>query len=143
MIFIGRETLVDLLVLDMIEFDVILGMDWLSSYHTVLDCFAKIVTLALSGVPRIAWKGTLHSGPKRVISYIQTRKLVERGCLSYLAHIHDTSVILSPSLDSVCVIRELWMCSLRTYLVYLLIEILISVLMLSQSPSPFPFLLIG
>lgn len=33
----------------MINFDVILGMDWLASYYVVLDCFAKIVTLAQSG----------------------------------------------------------------------------------------------
>ncbi|KAF3665242.1 ATP-dependent (S)-NAD(P)H-hydrate dehydratase [Capsicum annuum] len=71
-----------------------------------LDCFAKTVTLALSGVPRLAWKGALHSGPKRIISYVQARKLVERGCLSYLAHICDTSVVLPPSLDSVRVVRE-------------------------------------
>ena len=32
------ETSVDLLLLDMVDFDVILGMDWLSPYHAILDC---------------------------------------------------------------------------------------------------------
>ena len=32
---IGYDTHVDLKVVDMIDFDVILGMDWLSSYHTI------------------------------------------------------------------------------------------------------------
>ncbi|PHT86434.1 hypothetical protein T459_08540 [Capsicum annuum] len=31
--------------LDMIDFDVILGMDWLDTYHAVLDYFVKTVTL--------------------------------------------------------------------------------------------------
>ena len=40
---------VDLIVLVMTEFDVILGMDWLSSYHVSIDCLAKTVTLRLPG----------------------------------------------------------------------------------------------
>ena len=55
--FVGREILVDLLVLDMIDFDVILDMNCLDPYHVVLDCFARTVTLALVGVTRIPWKG--------------------------------------------------------------------------------------
>ncbi|XP_070022255.1 uncharacterized protein [Nicotiana sylvestris] len=47
----GLETSVDLLLLDMVDFDVILGMDWLLPYYTILDCHAKTVTLALSGLP--------------------------------------------------------------------------------------------
>ena len=36
---------VDLIILLMSEFDVIPGMDWLSSYHVKINCFAKIVCL--------------------------------------------------------------------------------------------------
>ncbi|XP_070049756.1 uncharacterized protein [Nicotiana tomentosiformis] len=36
------ETHVDLLLLDMVDFDVILGMDWLSPYHAILDCHANL-----------------------------------------------------------------------------------------------------
>ncbi|XP_070025180.1 uncharacterized protein [Nicotiana sylvestris] len=46
----GLETRVDLILLDMVDFDVILGMDWLSPYHAILDCHAKTVTLALPGL---------------------------------------------------------------------------------------------
>ena len=44
---------VDLIVLQMSEFDVILGIDWLSSYHVSLDCFAKTVSLRVPGKPDI------------------------------------------------------------------------------------------
>jgi hypothetical protein len=40
---------VDLIMLSMTEFDVILGMDWLSSYHFSIDCFAKTVSCRIPG----------------------------------------------------------------------------------------------
>ena len=52
--FVGCETWVDLIILVMVDFDVILCIDWLAPYHAILDCYAKIGTLALLGVPRIA-----------------------------------------------------------------------------------------
>lgn len=56
---------------------VILGMDWLAPCRVVLDIYSKIMTLASPGVPRIAWKGIIHSVPKRVIFFFRiaiTRK---------------------------------------------------------------------
>ncbi|XP_070023112.1 uncharacterized protein [Nicotiana sylvestris] len=41
--FCGFKTRADLLLLDMIDFEVIFGMDCLSPYHAVLDCHAKTV----------------------------------------------------------------------------------------------------
>ena len=34
----GQELLVDLLVLEMVDYDVILGMDWLSRYNATIFC---------------------------------------------------------------------------------------------------------
>ena len=34
----GRESAVDLIVLEMQDFDISLGMDWLSKYHVTIDC---------------------------------------------------------------------------------------------------------
>ncbi|XP_075504524.1 uncharacterized protein LOC142541964 [Primulina tabacum] len=36
-----RTIFADLIVIPMVAFDVILGMDWLSTYHAVIDCVAK------------------------------------------------------------------------------------------------------
>ncbi|XP_070021824.1 uncharacterized protein [Nicotiana sylvestris] len=41
----GRDTLADLIVLDMIDFDILMGMDWLSSCYAIVDCHAKILSL--------------------------------------------------------------------------------------------------
>ena len=43
----GYDTYADLKVLDMIDFDVILGMDCLYSYHANLNCHAKTIILAM------------------------------------------------------------------------------------------------
>lgn len=76
----------------------------MAPYHGVLNCYANTMTLALPGVPKISLKGVLHPGSKRIMSYVQARRLVERGCLSYLAYICDTSVISPTFLDFVRVI---------------------------------------
>ena len=39
----GRELLADLVLLDVIDFDVILGMDWLAQHYTTLDYRKKEV----------------------------------------------------------------------------------------------------
>ena len=99
----GYDTWVDLIILGMVDFDVILGMDWLSPYHDVLDCNAKTVTLAMPGIPRVEWKSASGSYPSKVIYFIRAQKLVERRCLSYLAFIRDTSVE-PPCMDTVPVV---------------------------------------
>ena len=40
----GTLLIVDLRIMDMSEFDVILGMDWLTAYRVVIDCQRRRVT---------------------------------------------------------------------------------------------------
>ncbi|XP_070049486.1 uncharacterized protein [Nicotiana tomentosiformis] len=103
--FGGYETRVDLLLLNMTDFEVILVMDWLSSYHVILDCHAKIVTLVMPVLPRLEWKGSSVSTSSRVISFLKARHMVEKGCLAYLAYVRDTTTE-SPMIDLVPVVRE-------------------------------------
>ena len=45
LVMIGyREMSIDLVLFDLQDFDVILGMDWLASYHASVYCFGKMVT---------------------------------------------------------------------------------------------------
>ncbi|XP_070003178.1 uncharacterized protein [Nicotiana sylvestris] len=71
--FCGFETRTDLLLLDMIDFEVILGMDWLSPYHAILDCHAKTVSLTMLGLPRLEWKGSTIDTSSWVISFLKAR----------------------------------------------------------------------
>ncbi|XP_070015953.1 uncharacterized protein [Nicotiana sylvestris] len=103
--FCGFETSANLLLLDMIDFEVILGMDWLSPYHAVLDCHAKTVSLAMPGLLRLEWKGSIVDTPSRVISFQKAQRMVDKGCLAYLAYVRDTTTE-SLTIDSVLVVRD-------------------------------------
>ncbi|XP_070010576.1 uncharacterized protein [Nicotiana sylvestris] len=56
--FCCYETRADLLLRDMTDFEVIRGMDWLSPCQVVLYFHAKTVTLPISELPRLEWKGS-------------------------------------------------------------------------------------
>ncbi|XP_070042717.1 uncharacterized protein [Nicotiana tomentosiformis] len=96
---------VDLLLLSMVDFDVILGMDWLSPCHTILDCHAKLVTLAMPDLPRVMWNGSIDYVPSRVITYLKAQRMVEKGCISYLSFVMDVSAE-TPAIDSILVVRD-------------------------------------
>ncbi|XP_070044980.1 uncharacterized protein [Nicotiana tomentosiformis] len=68
------------------------GMDWLSTFHVILDCHAKAVTLAIPGLPRIEGIGSLDYVPSRGNSYLKAPQMVRKGCLSYLDFVMDVGV---------------------------------------------------
>ena len=89
MTFVGRNTHVDLIILEMVDFDVILGMTWLSPNFAILDCNAKSVTLAKPGTDLLVWEGDYTSTPVRIISFLRAKRMVSKGCLAILAHLRD------------------------------------------------------
>ncbi|XP_070054546.1 uncharacterized protein [Nicotiana tomentosiformis] len=101
----GFETRVDMLLLSMADFDVILGMDWLSPYHAILDFHTKSVTLAMPGLPRLEWRGALDYVPSRVILFLKARRMVEKWCNIYLAFVRDVSAD-TPTVESISVVRD-------------------------------------
>ncbi|CAL9021354.1 unnamed protein product [Prunus brigantina] len=58
----------DLIPLEMVDLDIILGMDWLAKHHASIDCFRKEV----------------------VIRTMTAIRLLKKGCSGYLAHVIDT-----------------------------------------------------
>ncbi|XP_070004232.1 uncharacterized protein [Nicotiana sylvestris] len=93
----GLETRVDLLLLGMVDFDAILGIDWLSPYHVISDCHAKAVTLALPGLPLLEWRSTPGHSTSRVISYMKNRHMVEKGREEHEQHLR---IVLQTLKDS-------------------------------------------
>ena len=103
--FVGSNTYLDLIILEMVGFDVILGMTWLSQNFAILDCKAKTVTLAKPGTDLLVWEGDYISSPVRIISFLRVKRLVSKGCLDFLAHLRgDTSKL--PSIESVSIVCE-------------------------------------
>ena len=53
----GRELLADLVLLDVIDFDVILGMDWLARHYASLDCREKVVIFRIPNDDEFRFRG--------------------------------------------------------------------------------------
>lgn len=51
----GFSTRVDLILPDLLDFNLILGMDLLDLHHSILDCYAKTAILAILGILPIVW----------------------------------------------------------------------------------------
>ncbi|XP_070039780.1 uncharacterized protein [Nicotiana tomentosiformis] len=101
----GYETRVNLLLFSMVDSDVILGMEWLSPYHAILDCHAKIVKLAMLGLPRLELRGALDYIPSKVMSFIKAHRMVKKGCDTYLAFVRDVSAD-TPTVELVPAVRD-------------------------------------
>ena len=91
--FCDRNTHVDLVILEMVNFDVILGMTWLSPNFAILDCNAKTVTLAKPGTYPLVWEGDYTSTLVRIISFLRGKRMVSKGCLALLACLLYTSTL--------------------------------------------------
>ena len=57
----GTLLTVDLRIMDMSEFDVILGMDWLTAYRVVIDCEGRRVTAYMQDDTRVEFQGDKHN----------------------------------------------------------------------------------
>ena len=100
-----REMLADLILMDMYVYDIILGMDWLVTYHASVDCFGKEVVFRTPGEPKFRFKGSrIHTLP-RVILALQVKHLLRKKIQGYLAHVLETRKEVL-KLDDILVVRE-------------------------------------
>ena len=82
-----KKMTVDLVLLGLQDFDVILGMDWLASYHAFVDCFGKRVTFIISGQPKFSFEGKHVDRPLCMISALRASSLFRKGCQGFLAYV--------------------------------------------------------
>ncbi|KAL5836129.1 hypothetical protein ACOSQ4_015626 [Xanthoceras sorbifolium] len=80
----------DLMELPFHEFDVILGMDWLTRHRVVIDCELKRVTLRTVDGAEITMVGERRDFLSNVISATAACKLIRKGCEAYLAQVVDS-----------------------------------------------------
>ncbi|XP_070010317.1 uncharacterized protein [Nicotiana sylvestris] len=101
----GRDTTTDLIELGMVDFDVIMRMDWLYSCFAKLDCRTRTMRLEFPNEPvgecmrdNVVPKGWF-------ISYLKATKMIKKGCIYHLVWVTDTNAE-APSLESVLVVNE-------------------------------------
>nr|XP_009778615.1 PREDICTED: uncharacterized protein LOC104227933 [Nicotiana sylvestris] len=88
-LFNDRPTSVDLVELVMLDFDVIMGMNWLASCYANIDCRAKLVRFHFPGELVLEWKGNAATPKGKFISYIRAWKFIAKGCIYHLVHVRD------------------------------------------------------
>ena len=95
----------DLIELSFKEFDVILGMDWLSRHQVMVDCRMKRVTLRTPNEDEVTFIGERSNHLSNVISAATARKMVRKGCETYLAYVIDT-VKVRPSISDIPTVSD-------------------------------------
>nr|GFD07654.1 putative reverse transcriptase domain, aspartic peptidase domain protein [Tanacetum cinerariifolium] len=75
----------------MCEFDIILGMDWLTEHHATIDCRSYRVIFVDIHAPEFIYHGSQPRKSMQIISTLQARTLLSHGCEGFLATIHDTT----------------------------------------------------
>ena len=100
-----RRTMTDLHELKMVDFDVIMGMDWLASFYANVDCRMKMVRFQFLGEPVLEWKGNTASLKGRFLSYLKERKMIANGCIYHLVRVQNVEAE-SPTLQSVPIVNE-------------------------------------
>lgn len=100
----GRNLLGDLVILEIVGFDVILGMDWLSRHHASVDCWNKTVIFKPDEETEFAFHGDGLSSPSSILSAI-TKRMVRKGMQGFLAYVHDMNMEV-PRMEQVSIVKE-------------------------------------
>ncbi|XP_075494680.1 uncharacterized protein LOC142532249 [Primulina tabacum] len=85
----------DHIVLPMLEFDIILGMDWLTLNGATMDFRWRTVSIRPPSGKTFIFEAAQNNQMSHIISYTCARKLIQKGCQGFLA-----SIIYAPDIDS-------------------------------------------
>ena len=86
----GQKFPADLVALDMRDFDVVLGMDWLSRHRATLDCYKKEVKFHRQGKLEVKFRGIRRELSYNMISAMAAQRMLRKGCQGYLAYVVET-----------------------------------------------------
>ncbi|GKV36664.1 hypothetical protein SLEP1_g44770 [Rubroshorea leprosula] len=101
----GRQLSASLFVLDISDFDIILGMDWLSKHFASIDCHRKWVIFNILSEPEFSFQGNGFFAPPMLVSALQAQKYLVNGCQGFLVSVTDASSVTS-RLEDILVVRE-------------------------------------
>ena len=80
-----------LIPMDLEGFDVVIGMDWLSSNRAEILCAKKLVRIPIPAGGYVIAYGEKSPGTLSLISVLKARKCLAKGCAAFLAHVVETS----------------------------------------------------
>ena len=77
---------IDLMPMTIGSFDVIIGMDWLSTHRAEILCYEKVVVLSLPKNEALVIYGDKAGKNLRIITCMKARKHFKKICYTFLAH---------------------------------------------------------
>ena len=80
----------DLVALDMRDFEVVLGMDWLSHHRATLNCYKNEVKLHWPGKLEVKFRGIHKELSSSMIFAMAAQRMLRKGCQGYLAYMVET-----------------------------------------------------
>jgi hypothetical protein len=83
----GRILPTNLVVFDMLGYDVILGMDWLSNHCASIDCRRKEISFRPSDAEEVKYCGSRVRATPPLLFAIQARRSIRKGDCTYLAYV--------------------------------------------------------
>ena len=83
----GKIFPADLIELQVLEFDVILGMDWLSENYASIDCHDKCIRFRPVAGAEFMFQGDRSEALTHLISVMKAERLLQKGCQGYLAYV--------------------------------------------------------
>ena len=79
----NKDFPIDLIVLGIHDFDIVLGMDWLSKHRATLDCYKKEVRLVRPEEPGVIFRGIKREIAPSLINAMTASKMLRKGCQGY------------------------------------------------------------
>ena len=95
----------DLVAQDMRDFDVVLGMDWLSRHRATLHCYKQEVKLHRPGKFEVKFRGIRRELSSNMISTMAAQRMLRKSCQGYLAYVVETAKE-ETLVDEIPVVRE-------------------------------------
>ncbi|KAA3473474.1 Retrotransposable element Tf2 [Gossypium australe] len=95
----------DLMLLPFDEFDVILGMDWLTLHDAVVNCKRKTIDLRCPNDEIVKIKSNDLNGLSAMISVLKAQSYVKKGYEAYFAYVIDSKVF-EKKIESVSIVCE-------------------------------------
>ena len=101
----NRVTHVEQVELCTVDFDVILGMDWLCACFSSIDCMTRLVKFNFPNEPVVEWKVGSSIPRGRTISSLKACNIISEGCLYNIVRVKDFDSEIPP-IELVLVVRE-------------------------------------